>query len=500
VYWKNWDHLDPATVKKRQGAMLHRFLKNQVLKYSPFYKDLFKRAGISADDIKSLADLRKIPFTGKEDIAPTVEFPDKPRQLVLQPDPETYASTIGPGKKLGLLWEKIKSGRDMRELVLDEYLPTFFIATTGRTANPTPFLYSTRDNSLFKEAARRLFRISGMIRDKDFVINVFPYAPHLAFWIVYQCGIESGLPMFHTGGGKIYGTDRIIPSIEKLKATVLVGIPGYIYHLTRLAAERNADFSNLRLVVLGAERVTKGYKQRLFELLTSLGADNPMILSTYGFTEARCAWLECPVENSLEDSTGYHLYPDLHIFEIIDPVSLEPVGEGESGEIVITSLDWRGSVVLRYRTGDFSRGGITWQKCPACQRSVPRLSTDITRLSDRSELRLSKVKGTLVDFNEFFPIMSDQAEIVEWQVEITKRNNDPHELDEIHLYLSVKDDADHDALSERLRALVRNSMELAVEEIHFQSTDEITSRLEMEDKPKEVRIRDRRIEIENPEV
>jgi len=495
MYWKDWDRLDPATIRERQGAMLHRFLKRQVLKYSPLYMELFKREGLTADDIRSVSDLRKIPFTSKADIAPTAEMPARPRRLILQPDPDTYSSTIGLGKKLGLLRDSIITHRDIKHLVLDEYLPIFFISTTGRTADPTAFLYSTRDISFFREAAGRLFEISGVQRQKDFVFNIFPYAPHLAFWIVYHAGIQTGMPIFHSGGGKVLGTDRIISMIDKLGATVLVGIPGYVYHLLRLASERYADFSKVRMVVLGAERVTQGYKRTVYDLLTSMGAVRPTILSTYGFTEARVAWMECPLENSIEETTGYHVYPDMHIFEVIDPETGTPVGEGESGEVVLTCLDWRGSVVIRYRTGDYARGGMTWKPCPGCGRKVPRLSTDLTRLSDRSELQLSKVKGTLVDFNEFYRVMSELAGIVEWQVEVTKRNDDPHDLDEVRVHCSVKDDVDRDAFKMKLRAMVKERMELSVEKVCFHTVDEMTSLLGMEDRPKELRIRDRRKEL-----
>jgi len=499
MLWKDWDQLDADEIRRRQGAMLHRFLKTQVLRYSPYYKEVFRKAGLTADDIRSFDDIRKIPFTSKADIAPSKDDPSRPSKLILQPDPETYSSTIGFGKKIGLLKEKLVAGREFKDQVMDEYLPVFFIATTGRTANPTPFMYSSRDMILFKEAARRLFVLAGVKRDSDFVLSAFPYAPHLAFWIVYQAGIQNGLPMYHSGGGKVLGTDRIINLIERLGTTVLVGIPGYIYHLLRIAAERGHDYSKLRLVVLGAERVTAGYKMQLKTLLESLGSKDPAILSTYGFTEARAAWIECPTGNTIEESTGYHLYPDLEIFEIIDPDTGEWAEDGDPGEIVYTCLDWRGSVVLRYRTNDYAKGGITLRQCPACGRKLPRLSTNITRLSEKSELQLSKIKGTLVDFNEFFTIMNDLPEIIEWQVEVSKRDEDPHELDVVHLRLAVKEYTDRDKIARIIKTEVREHMEVAIEQITFHTIVEMITRLGMEERPKELRILDRRKDLESRE-
>ena len=328
---KNWDKLSKEQYREKQGAALHRFLKDQVLKYSPLYKELFKSSGLGPDDIRSIDDLSKIPFTFKKDIAPTKEDPSKPRRLILQPDESTYASTIGPGKKLELLSNKLTTGRSFKDQVLDEYLPICFIATTGRTANPTPFVYTSRDMLLFKEAATRIFTVADVHRSRDFALNAFPYAPHLAFWIVYQGGVATGTPMFHTGGGKVFGTEKIVSTIKSVGATIVVGIPGYIYHIMRQAAERGMDYSKVRMVVLGAERVTRGMKRRLKELLESCGAKDPVILSTLGFTEARVAWIECPLRNSTRESSGYHLYPDLEIMEIVNPETGKEVAEGGIG-------------------------------------------------------------------------------------------------------------------------------------------------------------------------
>lgn len=98
------------------------------------------------------------------------------------------------------------------------------------------------------------------------------------------------------------------------------------------------------------------------------------IFSTYAFTEAKTAWVQC-AENS-----GYHLYPDLEYIELVNENG-EPIKEGEKGEVVYTSLDWRGSTVIRYRTGDICEG-IEYSPCPHCQRTMPRLKPGIERKSE----------------------------------------------------------------------------------------------------------------------
>src|SRR5207302_6603560 len=141
-----------------------------------------------------------------------------------------------------------------------------------------------------------------------------------------------------------------------------------------------------------------------------LGASDIDIFTTYAFTEAKVAWAECPHPPD-RPSFGYHLYPDLGIIEIVNPLTGEPVGEGEPGEIVFTPLNARGTVVLRYRTGDCVEGGVVYERCPFCGRRCPRLVGQISRNSEIREMRLEKLKGTLVDFNQLEHVL-DNAEHV----------------------------------------------------------------------------------------
>ena len=151
------------------------------------------------------------------------------------------------------------------------------------------------------------------------------------------------------------------------------------------------------------------------------------VLMTYGFTEAKMAWPECPYPEE-EESGGFHLYPDLGIVEIVDPKTGESVDEGCPGEIVFTPLDARGTVVLRYRTGDLIDGGLVYEPCPHCGRELPRLVGRISRTSEVKEMHLDKLKGTLIDFNELEHVLDNFDSIGAWQLELRKANDDPLEL------------------------------------------------------------------------
>ncbi|MGD2250165.1 MAG: AMP-binding protein [Candidatus Methanofastidiosia archaeon] len=479
--WKKLCKMSRKDIRKMQNKKLKYFIRTQVYTMSPYYKEMFKKEGIDPFSIETVEDLQKLPFTYKENVAPTDEEPKKYKDFIIRPD-EEVSEKYGHMAKLSLY-----GGQRVVDEKMYDYKPVHMHFTTGRTANPTPFVYSQRDVEYLKEGGKRLLDVFG-ISDDDVCLNAFPYAPHLAFWQTYFAAEASGITGFHSGGGKVIGTQNLIDAIEEMRFTVLIFIPGYCYYLLRKAAEQNRDFSSVQKVIFGGERVPPGLKTKIKDLLGEMGASDPMVLATYACTESRVAWGECPAEESF----GYHIYPDMEIIETVDPKTGEPVGEGEDGEIVYTSLDWRGTCVLRYRTGDVAKGGITYEKCPNCGRMVPRISANIQRKSEFKEFNLKKVKGTLVNLNAFFPLMMGHPDILEWQVELRKRNDDPYDLDEIYLYVTPQPGVDPAGLKAALKEKILREMEVSPNDIFIVELKKLLHRLGMETELKEKRILDNR--------
>jgi phenylacetate-coenzyme A ligase PaaK-like adenylate-forming protein len=319
--------------------------------------------------------------------------------------------------------------------------------------------------------------------------------------MTYFAAEEVGMKALHTGGGRILGSSRILDALERLKGSVLTATPSYAYHLLREAAKQGRDLSSLHTLIMGGDRLPTGLKQKMLELLEKMGAEEVAIASTYGFTEGRVAWSECrPSALSKEESSGYHLSPDMEIIQIVDPESGKRLGEGESGEIVYTSLDWRGSVLIRFRTGDLVEGGIDYSPCPFCGRSLPRLGIDISRSSDYKEFELTKLKGTLVDLNAFYPLLSGHKDVLEWQLEIRKHNDDPFDLDELILHISPAEGITRKYLEKELQVLIQKEIEIAPTKISFHNLPVLLKRLGMETKGHEKRIVDLRPESEETEA
>jgi phenylacetate-coenzyme A ligase PaaK-like adenylate-forming protein len=445
---------------------------------------LFKKLGLDGYSISCVDDLRKIPITRKEDIAPTKEDPKKPLNLVLQPTEETVRKHAPTTKLIGLM---SKGKQNAAESLKKEYSPVHVTFTTGRTAQPTLFVFTPYDIKRMREALRRDLSIAG-VKSEYKCLNSFPFAPHLAYLASYHGMEENGNMTLHTGGGKAFGTARIIDAVEAFRPEVLLFIPGYCYHVLRTAAEQKRDFSSVMKIGLAAEKTTPEMKKRIVDLLVRMGAKDPTIFAVYAFTEGRSAWVECTTFGE----EGYHLFPDMDLFEIVDPKTGERVGDGEKGEIVYTPLDGRGSIVLRYGTGDIAMKGMTWDACPSCGRTLPRLSSDIRRSSMTKEFQLSKVKGTLVDLNAFSHSMSRIPEVEEWMVEIGKVNNDPYELDELLVHVATMPNSNFLELKPRISAEILKNMEIVPTDIKHHSLEDILKKMGMETELKENRLIDRR--------
>lgn len=432
--------------------------------FSNHYRSLFADSGIDPADIRSLDDLAKLPTTSKSDLLGSRGEAPPTRDFVLAPDPAALK------RRPSTIARALLHGRGRVKAELErEYRPIFMTSTTGRSTDPVPFLYTRHDLDNLTITGRRLMEICRS--DPAFRhLNLFPFAPHLAFWQAHYAGIGFNTFTLGTGGGKAMGTAGNVRLLGKIDPEALIGMPTFIYHVLQGAAEDGLHCTNIKRIVLGGEKAPAGIRRKLRSLCAELGSPEVDVIATYGFTESKTAWPECPVPPG-EENPGYHLYPDLGIIEVIDPDSGRPVAEGEPGEIVYTPLDSRGSVVLRYRTGDLISGGITHERCPHCRRRLPRLLGRISRVSDVRRLKIDKIKGTLVNFNELEHALDDMDEIGSWQIEIRKRNDDPLECDQLIVHLNVARRVGREQVADDVRRRIRAAAEISPNDIQFHDAE-----------------------------
>jgi phenylacetate-CoA ligase len=320
----------------------------------PLHRDRFAAAGVRADAVRTLADLRRLPFTTKADFRDTYPF--------------------------GLL------AAPMDEIVRIH-------ASSGTTGKPTVVAYTRGDLDVWTEVMARTLRAGG-VGPGDVVQNAYGYGLFTG-GLGFHYGAEAvGAAVIPTSGGF---TDRQLLALQDLASTVLCCTPSYALHLAEAIEEAGLRPADLRLRVglFGAEPWTEAMREAI---QARLGL---MALNIYGLSEVigPGVAVECP------ERRGMHVAEDHFLPEVVDPSTLEPAPPGTTGELVFTTLTKQGMPLIRYRTRDLS--SLDPEPCP-CGRTLVRLARIMGRSDDMLIIRgvnvyPSQVEHALLQVPELAP-------------------------------------------------------------------------------------------------
>ncbi len=446
--------MSSEAVARVQEKKLRDFIRYQLYPFSPYYRKLFDDNKIDPNSIQTVKDLEMIPLTTKEDIMPTAEDPKRYEQFLLQPDLDMITE-FWPKTKLFGLKLKDLTGADLKKELSKEYYPTFRIETSGTTGNSLPFMFTSRDIKQFSNAYASIMDVAGL-KDDQVVLNTFPFAPHLTFIFVYWVNLNSTIRVFHTGGSAVTSTEKTVELMNTVDANVLMGAPSCLHRILRKARKEKTDLSSIKMVLSAGEKLSRGTRMKIEAILEGGGATDVEIFDVYGTTEMRDAYSEC-----VPGSEVFHIHPNIHIAEIVDLKTGKQKKPGEGGALVVTNIDGRGTVLCRFLTGDIFDGGIRYGPCPHCGRATPRIVGPIGRIKDHStEMDLVNNKGALLNLNSFHDILPEMDEILEWQVSIEKRNNDPSGLDVLKINIASRKGIKKADLAEKIKKKVNDMIEI----------------------------------------
>ena len=410
---RSWDRLDPRSYVRLQGSLLRDIVRRYLYPFSPFYRQLFDEHGIKPRHIRDVRDLETIPLVSGEDFSSFPEDDWRPFRALLRPDEHGLKRTAHGKLLRRLAWETFVRGDQAAErLLAEEFKPVQLHVPPG---NGPLVGYTMRDLSALTQVGARLMAVAGG-RRTDVAVSTMPFASDLPFWLLYHGALGSGMSAFHVGGGESVRPSQAAAWMGKAGATILAAQPAYAEGLLRGAPP--AVFARLRLLMLWTPAM-EGARERFTVRLRTGGASDAAVVSVVGVAEARTAWAECPPPPGRPGfSHGYHTYPDLELLEVVDDEG-RTVADGEPGEIVYTSLDWRGSALLRFRTGVVARRGITWARCPGCRRTVPRIAPDLSRVEWRA--RIGGPRGAVtVDLADVIPVLWRATGVPLWQLDVLK--------------------------------------------------------------------------------
>ena len=355
-----------------------------------FYRRAFDEAGIKPGDVKSLADLRYLPFTEKQDMRNHYPF--------------------------GLF--AVPKDNVVR-----------IHASSGTTGRATVVGYTQRDVNNWATMMARSFMAAGASR-RDIIHVAYGYGLFTGGLGVHYGAERLGATTIPMSGGS---TRRQVMLLRDFGATVLCCTPSYSLVLYEAALESGIDFKELplRVGVFGAEPWTDEMRRDIEQKMGIKAID------IYGLSEIMGpgVGIEC-----IEAQNGAHLQEDHFLCEVIDPVTKEPVGPGEAGELVITTLTKEAQPLIRYRTRDITR--LVKTPCK-CGRTFARMQ----RVQGRSDDMLI-IRGVNVFPSQIESILLETEGLTpHYQLVVRREGN----LDT----LSVQVEVDEKIFSDEIKGLQR---------------------------------------------
>jgi phenylacetate-CoA ligase len=299
-----------------------------------FYRQQFDQAGLKPGDIRSLKDLRKIPFTTKQDLRDNYPF-------------------------------------GMFAVPMDNVVRIH--ASSGTTGQPTVVGYTARDVITWATLMARSLSAGGATRG-DIIHNAYGYGLFTGGLGVHYGAEKLGASVIPVSGGN---TKRQIVIMKDFGPTILTATPSYALHLAEVAEEMGVSFRDLRFKygIFGAEPWSEKMRAEIERKLGLVAVD------IYGLSEVigPGVAIECH-----EAKNGLHIFEDHFIPEIIDPATGEALPYGESGELVFTSITKEAFPVIRYRTRDIST--LNAEPC-ICGRTLVRMDKVSGRTDDMLIIR-----------------------------------------------------------------------------------------------------------------
>lgn len=340
-------------MRRLQSERLVKMVKH-VYEDSTYYRKRMDEHGVKPEDIRSIDDITKLPFTTKQDLRDNYPF-----NLFCVP---------------------------MEKIVR-------LHASSGTTGKPIVAGYTREDLQMWSEVTARSLMAAG-VSSKDIMQVSYGYGLFTGGLGAHDGGTLIGASIVPTSSGN---TEKQITLMHDFGSTVLACTPSYALFLAETIAKSGLDINDfkLRVGIFGAEPWTNSMRKDIEEKLHLKAYD------IYGLTEMCGPGVGC----ECECQNGTHLWEDHFYPEIIDPVTLQPVAPGEKGELVFTNLTKWGMPMIRYRTRDLT--SLIYEKCE-CGRTAVRMNKILGRSDDMLIIRgvnvfPSTVESIILEFPECEP-------------------------------------------------------------------------------------------------
>ncbi len=398
MIWSKDETLSRDELEKLQTKRLKETVA-RVYGAVPFYKKRFEELGLVPEDIKSIHDISKLPFTKKQDLRDNYPF--------------------------GLF-------------AVEQDAVVRIHSSSGTTGKPTVVGYTKSDMDVWNEVMARCYTMSG-VNSEDTVHNAYGYGLFTGGLGLHDGAQTVGAAVVPSSGGF---TSRQLLLMKDFSSTVLASTPSFALHLAEVALKEGYDLKKdfkLKCGIFGAEPTSEGLKE---EVAKVWGIEYYEI---YGMSEI----IGPGVSNSCKEHNGLHIFEDHFYPEIIDSKTGEVLPYGEKGELVITSLTKQAFPIIRYRTGDIT--SLDQTPC-RCGRTHVRMKSVMGRADD-----MLIVNGVNVFPSQVEHVLANVEEItLNYQIIADKKGY----LDSLEIMVEVNDQMPMDSIGalENLKKKIQSEL------------------------------------------
>jgi len=405
-YWnKKIQSASGEELKKLQLKLLRHQLRS-VYEKSKFYRRKFKKANVDPSQIKSVTDMAKVPFTTRKELE------------------ENSADILAvPPSKVATLR-----------------------MTTGTTGKPLTIFHSPKDIEIVGEASARKLTFHG-VTPEDVIQITASYGLWQGAWSMHSGAEKIGTCIIPVGSGN---SERQIRIIKQFKTTVLYGVTNFHFRIAEVAKQLGEDLSasSLRVGICVAEKPTK---PQIAMLKKEFGYE--VVASDYGATEFPGYSVHC-----YKDRNSHHVWADYHLVEVVDPETLDNLGDGENGELIVTTLQREAFPLIRYRSND-ATNLLGFEKCE-CGMSHPKVGIDIDRVD-----YMTKIRGTPVFPSRFEFILREFSELTgKSQVVLDKRTPKQYVTLKVEKMKELSNSAESSLIT-MIRLEIKNRIGITVDEV-----------------------------------
>lgn len=402
-----WDRRSPSEHRRIQARALERWIP-EVATYSEFWGELFRQAGVDPDEVEDAEDLRRLPPVRELDLQ-GLGGPGSPA-LLLRPSEAQVKSRAS----FSTLWDIARSIRGggtsgKHRAILREFKPLHLI-TAGRHGG-LALAYTRSDLDRLHRAGARAAAILGLDH-RDELVSAVPADDSLRFWGLYHLAQGSSMLAIHPRG-QGSGLDQTLRGFALVPATVVAVPTAEAVELAALLTETGTDVPGLHTLLIVGPPPSRSKRGDIADAWGAAGNDQLRILSVWGPTGSRAIWAECAPSAGQDGATGLHTSPDLEVVELLEPATGTTA---DGGDVTVTSVGWRGTGLVRFGSGDYA-GGLTWDPCPACGRTLPRVTGPFIAGAWQPDLATPRGPVT-ADLRGTARILHRERAVTAWRVEL----------------------------------------------------------------------------------